>query len=541
MGMGKKSYLILVQVLIVSVCSIIYELLLATTSANITGNSLRSYSIAIGLFLAGLGTGAFVSRWIKTKMEADLFIFIEMALAFCGGFASISLFLSLTYTRYFSFLLVVLTFLIGFLSGFEIPLLTRIFQAQKKSQLKSVLANMLSFDYLGGLVGSLLFPFILLPYLGIVRLSFLTGTVNIFMALLAIYLFWPQLKFKFTALISSVILLIVLIFGAVFSTPIYNFAESNLYRDPIIYSQTSQFQRIVITQKNQDLRMYLNGGIQFSSLDEYRYHEALVIPSLVKTIAENDFKPDLKIAIFGGGDGLIIKQLQKFDDYISKVVLVDIDSAVTEIANTELLSSLNENAFKYSKLELKNEDVSQWIKTEKTKFNLIISDLPDPDDAAIAKLYAKEFYTWVKLILQPGGIFVTQATSIYSTPKAHYGILKTMANAFNSQPINYASYVPSFGLWGFILVQPDGKFEDLENTRVDFISQLEELSGKSEFQPYFKKLEYLTPQSVSGLFNLDKDILLPKLRNFKPLEIEKLEINTFNNLVLTNYYLESNG
>jgi len=74
-----------------------------------------------------------------------------------------------------------------------------------------------------------------------------------------------------------VILILITEAGAfLMANRIMNFSESMVFNEPVIYSTSSPYQRIVITRNRRELRLYLNGNLQFSSADEYRYHEALV-------------------------------------------------------------------------------------------------------------------------------------------------------------------------------------------------------------------------------------------------------------------------
>jgi len=121
-----RSILLLIQVFVVSSCSLCYELILSTGISNITGNSVLAFSLSIGLFLAGLGTGAFSTRWVKDELLKDTFVTTETVLALVGGIAVILLYFGLIFTPYFQLIQVALTFIIGFTSGLEIPILTRI-------------------------------------------------------------------------------------------------------------------------------------------------------------------------------------------------------------------------------------------------------------------------------------------------------------------------------------------------------------------------------------------------------------------------------
>jgi len=522
-----KTSLLLVQIFVVSICSLTYELLIGTVSTNITGNSILAFSLAIGLFLAGLGLGAFASRWVEDKVLMERFVLVETTLALVGGFATILLYGAFVFSPYFEFLKVALTLLIGFLSGLEIPILTRILQKEEDSKLKSILSSVLSFDYLGGLAASLLFPLILLPYFGVVQLSFLVGIINCLMAGLAIYLFWDTIKTKFEYPIYLSLVLICLIFGVIYSSQLYNFVESYLYRDPILYSAQTKYQRIVLTKKGNDTRLYLNGGIQFSSTDEYRYHEGLVMPAMANLLEQNPGRK-FNIAVLGGGDGLAVRELLKFQDSIETINLIDLDKGVTDLAkNTDVLKNLNENSLANPKVKVLNTDAWTWIQGQpKESLDLVINDFPDPDETVVSKLYSREFFKFIQRVLGQKGILVTQSTSSYSTPKAFWGINKTLSSVFpQTQP--YSVYIPSFGLWGFNLAIKNGELN------IDKTFQNESVNR------VLKDNKFINQNTISKIFILDRDILEPRLKNGQKINLSEIKINTLDNLILTNYYAES--
>ncbi len=136
--LSLRPIVLLVQVFVASLCSLSYELLIGTAVSNITGNSVLSFSLAIGFFLAGLGLGAFISQWLITDYLATNFVVVEMALALVGGFAVLLLYTSFIFTPYFTVVQIILTLGVGLLSGLEIPILTRLLKSEPNSQLKTV-------------------------------------------------------------------------------------------------------------------------------------------------------------------------------------------------------------------------------------------------------------------------------------------------------------------------------------------------------------------------------------------------------------------
>mgnify|MGYP001076406133 CR=1 FL=1 len=241
--------ILLVSVFIIAICGILYELLISSISSYFLGSSILHFSLTIGLFLSFMGLGAYISRFISDKRLLDRFIIIEVWLGVIGGASGALLYVSYAITENYYLIAFLLLGSIGTLVGLEIPILTRIIRGY--FNLKDTLAQVLSFDYLGALIASILFPLFLLPYLGLTRTSFFIGLLNL-----------------------SVALFNVIGFFSAFT--ISGFFEQFLYQDDVVYTKQSPYQRLVITQWKDDTRLYINGNLQFSSIDEYRYHEALV-------------------------------------------------------------------------------------------------------------------------------------------------------------------------------------------------------------------------------------------------------------------------
>lgn len=104
-------------------------------------------------------------------------------------------------------------------------------------------------------------------------------------------------------------------------------AEAHLYADEIVHAETSPYQRIVITRWKDDLRLFLNNNLQFSSRDEYRYHEALVHPGM------STLPGARRVLVLGGGDGLAVREILKYPQ-VESVTLVDLDPAMTQLFST---------------------------------------------------------------------------------------------------------------------------------------------------------------------------------------------------------------
>src|SRR5690606_33301448 len=157
------------------------------------------------------------------------------------------------------------------------------------------------------------------------------------------FLFRKEMKrVKAHTIIGSFIALLLFL-GLLFGQPLTSKLEQKMYSDPIIYMEESSYQKIVLTRQGEDVRFYLDGGLQFSSIDEHRYHEVLVHPVMSITDKSN-------VLVLGGGDGLAIREILKYDD-VQQITVVDLDPAVVDLASEHpFLQALNKQAFNEEKV-----------------------------------------------------------------------------------------------------------------------------------------------------------------------------------------------
>lgn len=473
--MSKKYRLLMLTTLIISGCSMCYELIISAVSSYLLGNSTLQYSITIGLYMAALGLGSYVSKYFKKRLF-NVFVMIELCIGIVGGMSAILLFLANIYIENYDIVMYIEIILIGVLAGAEIPIMTRIIEEDEKN-LSVTLSSIFSFDYIGGLLGSIAFPLLLLPKLGYFATSFLCGLLNIIASMLIMWKFGDRVinikRFRTIAVTIAIFMVTGMIFADNISTGI----EGGLYRDRIIYMEQTKYQKIVMTKHRDDVRLYIDGNCQFSTDDEYRYHEALV------HIPMNEVDNCSKVLILGGGDGLAVREVLKYDE-VKKIDLVDLDEEMIRICSTnDNITKINENSLKSDKLSIHNEDAYEFLKESDEKYDLIIVDLPDPNSESLNKLYSNMFYRLCGKVLSDKGVFVVQSTSPYFATNAFWCINKTIeSEGFNVKP--YHLQVPAFGDWGFNMASRKELTEDIK----------------------FKvETRYLTEDNVVALFKFGKD------------------------------------
>ena len=433
--------LLFITVLLIAACGLIYELIAGTLASYLLGDSVLQFSTIIGSYLFAMGIGSAISRYIHRGL-AHRFVWIELLLGVIGGFSSAALFLAFAYTQGFQLIMYVLVVIIGMLVGLEIPLLMRIIR--DRYHFRDVIAHVLTFDYLGALGASLLFPILLVPHLGLVRSAMLFGIINVGVALWSTFLFANQLPKARMLRALCMLVLCGLTIGLVQAKRITAAAEDNIYADEIILARDTRYQHIVLTRFKDDIRLFLSSHLQFSSRDEYRYHEALIHPGLSAVPVPR------RVLVLGGGDGLAVREILKYPG-VESITLVDLDPEMTRLFSTHpMLTALNQKSFLNPKVHVINADAFPWIDASTDSFDFIVVDFPDPTNYSLGKLYTTAFYKAVARHLSVQGLMVVQSTSPMFARDSFWCIAETIKQAgLHTYP--YHVYVPSFGEWGFVL------------------------------------------------------------------------------------------
>ena len=434
-----KEVALLFGTFLIAICGLIYQLLEGTLSSYLLGDSVYHFSLVIGIFMSSMGIGSWLSRFIENHLESA-FVRLQLTIALVGGFSAFTLFIAFAYIDNYDAFLYLNTIFLGAMLGIEIPLIIRILK--ESFSLKTNISNVFTVDYIGALFASLLFPLVLVPKLGLMQTSFLFGMINLFVGALAWYIFRALLGRRY--IVYLLLVFVILITGFIKSNSLTTMIENKLYRNNIIYSKQTSYQKIVITANNNRIQFYINGAIQFDTIDEHRYHESLVHPVMMNAkVHEN-------ILIIGGGDGMALREVLKYDD-VKKVTLVDLDPVITTLFKEhKVLSTLNNHAYESPKVNVVNQDAWKYIERADVLYDVIILDLPDPNNISLSRLYSETFYRLLEKQLSKSGVMVTQASSPMFTRKAFWSIKRTMEKT-GLYTLAYHTYIPSFGEWGFVM------------------------------------------------------------------------------------------
>ncbi len=497
----NAQWVLLLAVFIIATCGLIYELVAGTLASYLLGDSVTQFSIIIGVYLFSMGIGSYLSRFFDDNL-IEWFIRVELLVGLIGGFSAIILFLTFPLAISFQPILYAVVGITGILVGIEIPLLLRILK--DKVEFKDLVSRVFTYDYIGALLASLIFPLLLVPYLGLIRTSLFFGLLNIGVGLYLCHFFSGQIRNVKRIQFGGIVILLMEVVAFVFSESIMSFSETLAYNDQVVYSTSTPYQRIVITKNKRDLRLYLNNNLQFSSADEYRYHEALVHPAMA---ASSNPK---HVLILGGGDGLAAREVLKHRS-VQSIQLVDLDPVMTRLFSKQhILSDINHHALTHPIVTVTNADAFMWLKENKRKFDCIIIDFPDPSGFSVGKLYTTAFYRLLKTAMSTNAVAVIQSTSPFVAPKSFWCISETLKSV-DFKTVAYHNYVPSFGEWGYVMAMNFDEYQIPDTFAIE------------------KK--YISKAVMEQMLQFPED-----MKAHEPLEVNKL-----NNQALVNYFEEEWG
>lgn len=524
-------------------CGLIYEYLLSHYAGRILGALEAAIYTMIGLMIVSMGLGAFAARKIRDAFTS--FVILELTVALCGSLAIlitaavigfgqqlpliIASTLGLppdqlpdggvigTLQKLSEYLPYMWGVLLGLMIGMEIPLIARVRQSLSDEHLLHNAGTIYGADYIGAGIGAAIWVGFMLA-IDIQLAAALTASFNLLAGFVFIWRFWPKIRQAKLLLIGHLVVTGVLLVLAIHGPRWEQEFNNLLYKDKVVYSKATRFQQLTFTERLRGnglapvYALYINGRLQFSSIDEHIYHTFLVHPTLAASARHN------KVLIIGGGDGLGLKQVLRWQP--EQVTLLDLDADLVKLFKspdtdmpenlTQAMLALNGDALNDPRVTIINDDafngVDKLIATG-VKYDAIIVDLPDPSHPDLNKLYSDYFYRKLKELMSSDGALTVQSTSPYHAPKAFISVAKTLVVAgFDVK--QYHHNVPSFGEWGWSIATAGGRDAQYR------LAQLTEFPIKDD---------WLTLGLVKGAFEFPANFYLDAV-NIKPNELGSLQL-----------------
>lgn len=433
---GTGRGLVLVSVFICAACGLVYELELVALASYLVGDSVTQASVVLSVMVFAMGVGSLLAKRLHGH-AALAFGAIETLLALVGGGSAMALYAAFAWFGEARVPMVAVSLAIGVLIGAEMPLLMTLIQRIRTQSPGVAVADLFAADYVGALLGGLTFPFLLLPFFGQLTGVLLTGAVNVVAGgVVVLWLFRRDLtvRGRRALLAANGVVLLLLLLGAVFVAPFERAARQAVYGADVRVAVRSDVQEIVLTGDSHGLRLFLDGRLRVSSADEARYHESLVHPAMAGE------GPRARVLIFGGGDGLALREVLKYRD-VRSVTVVELDPKVVELARSDPgLRRLNGGAFRDPRVRVVTADAFSWLRGRGAagsgppgsgagggaEYDVILSALPDPGISENTKLYSQEFYGLAARSLSERGRIVVHAGALSVGSRDFWTVESTM-------------------------------------------------------------------------------------------------------------------
>lgn len=206
------------------------------------------------------------------------------------------------------------------------------------------------------------------------------------------------------------------------------------------------FDKIIIadTTLGRTLLLGENDNLTIQTAEHYDFYDEVI--SHVPMAAHPNPR---KVLVIGGGDGVILREVLKYDT-VNKVVLVEIDKSVIELSREFL--RLDDGAFNDPRVEIVIMDAAEFLKKTHLEFDVIIGDYSDPyPDTPAESLVTEEFYRNLKRVTGSSSIVVLQTGSpLFQREIFHKAYRHLKALFKNVKP--FWAVVPYYpgGLWSFI-------------------------------------------------------------------------------------------
>ena len=423
-GLGRV--LVLAVVFVCAACGLVYELELVALATYLVGDSVTQASVVLSVMVFAMGIGALLAKRLRCRAAVG-FGAVEAGLALVGGTSAMALYAAFAWLGQSRSALIGFSLAIGVLIGAEVPLLMTLIQRVRRQDAGGAVADLFAADYVGALVGGLAFPFLLLPCLGQLTGALVTGGVNaVAGGALVLWLFRRDLtrRARWALLTANVMVLALLIAGAVLATPFERAARKAVYGSAARVAVQTGVQEVVMTGgtgagaragrgrkgSGRPLALYLDGRLRVSADTEFRYHEALVHPAMAGG-------PHARVLVLGGGDGLAVREVLRYRS-VRSVTVVELDPGLMRLARTDPgLSALNRHSLSDPRVRTVTADAFTWLREHggardgraAPRYDVIVSDLPDPGITASTKLYSQEFYGLAVRVLAADGRLVVHA------------------------------------------------------------------------------------------------------------------------------------
>lgn len=397
---SKNKFGLVIAVVTLGISSIITQIIILREFLNVFFGNELVMGIILANWMLLTGLGAFMGRlWRYKGVVVSHILVLQVLIAFLP---IVTVFL-LNYLRNIIFITGSMVNMIEiFYSSFILllpyclscGLLFTFFSVIiSRTDSRNSISKVYSYEAIGSIIGGLGFNFLLIFVLSTFQSLKVILLINLLAALiLAVYSGYNVIRY--------ITLLLLFIAGFfVFNIDLDMIAKSYLYPgQEILKIKESPYGNIVVTKTNHQITFFENGIPSFSSentiANEEDIHYSMVQRDSLKNV----------LLISGGLSGTIdeiLKYPVKRIDYVElNPWLINVCSSYVDMPDTSVVNLIS-------------EDARIFIRKTDVKYDVVISNLPEPTTVQLNRYYTLEFFKEIKKILTSNAVF---QISLPSTP-----------------------------------------------------------------------------------------------------------------------------
>jgi len=268
------------------------------------------------------------------------------------------------------------------LAGFALVLCTGLVSAPRQSD---QIGQVYVLDTLGSVAGGLLFSFFLVFYLTPVQTAAFLLVLNLLAALLLV---WTARRPALGATVLGVLVAALLV---LLLTDLERTTGQALFPGlDLLHQESTPYGHLAVIRQGNQLAVYEN-GLPFAATDDRWAAEEMVHYALSQ-------HPDpRRVLLLSGGLQGAAAEVTKYP--VERVDYVELDPDL--IALAQRTGALGADP----RLHPVPADARRFVKTAPALYDAVLVDLPPPATAQLNRFYTVEFFSEVKQVLRPDGVF----------------------------------------------------------------------------------------------------------------------------------------
>lgn len=202
--------------------------------------------------------------------------------------------------------------------------------------------------------------------------------------------FWLALRNK------KAVLAFLLILAVSVSLWFFDFPSEKIYWKPfeLMEAKDSLYSRLQVIRSENQISFFTNNLLAFNHPDQAAAEESVHFTLLQRPEAK-------RVLLIGSGLNGALDQILQYPQ--TEVDYVELDPALIKLARKYLGEKAN--ILDNSRVSYHIEDGRRYLQKTQKKYEVIISNLPEPATAQVNRFYTVEFFTLVKDKLTSDGVF----------------------------------------------------------------------------------------------------------------------------------------